>query len=299
MPRKQSYESHPDVQRWLLDQAREHDLENETFGSRFLAARRDGDWIMSSLAVFYQQQLILDVVRQASSGKEATVYCCIAHPETGADLLAAKIYRPRMFRSLRNDSIYREHRAQRDERGRKVHDRRGRRAATSDSARGRKLQVESWIREEYAIQQAAFAAGAAVPRPVAQIGNAVLMEYIGDHEDPAPRLSDIRLDREEAQPLFVSLMRDIELLLGCHVIHGDLSAYNILYFQGDAIVIDFAQAVDPRYGEASYTLLARDVERVCRYFARYGVEADAAGIAADLWVRYQLGELAPPLAVEE
>ena len=40
------------------------------------------------------------------SGKEATVYCCQAHPSTGAKLLAAKVYRSRNNRSFKNDVIY-------------------------------------------------------------------------------------------------------------------------------------------------------------------------------------------------
>ena len=40
-----------------------------------------------------------------------------------------------------------------------------------------------------------------------------------------------------------------------------------------------------------YALLARDIERVCRYFTRYGVESEAEAIASDLWDRYLRGEL--------
>ena len=35
--------------------------------------------------------------------------------------------------------------------------------------------------------------GADVPKPYAQVGNAVLMEYLGDLEEPAPRLDSVRL----------------------------------------------------------------------------------------------------------
>jgi catechol 2,3-dioxygenase-like lactoylglutathione lyase family enzyme len=45
---------------------------------------------------------ILDVLRRVKGGKEANVYCCRTHPSTGVDLLAAKLYRPRMFRNLRS-----------------------------------------------------------------------------------------------------------------------------------------------------------------------------------------------------
>ncbi len=53
------------------------------------------------------------------------------------------------------------------------------------------------------------------------------------------------------------------------------------------ILIDFAQVVDPQQNPAVFPLLVRDIERVCRYFARYGVVADAVDLAKDMWTRYQ------------
>jgi RIO kinase 1 len=293
--KKQSYESNADVQRWLRRQAAEHDGADARFEPTFLASRRDSDWILSSLAVFHQQRLIVDVIAQASSGKEATVYCCVAHPDTGAALLAAKVYRPRMFRSLRNDAIYRDSRAQLDEHGRGGNDRRRRRSANARSERGRELQVTSWITHEYHVQHELHAAGAAVPRAWSHIGNAILMDWVGDEDGPAPRLSDVALEPEEARPLFDTLIDNIACFLAHHRIHGDLSPYNILYHGGEVTVIDFAQAVDLRHSPHIYPLLERDVERVCRFFQRYGVTANAQEIAADLWTRYTLGELAEPV----
>src|SRR5437867_2888779 len=121
---KQSYESNADVQRWLQEQALDATGAKGPFNPTLLAGRRDRDWILSSLAHFYEQDLIADVIQVAKSGKEATVYCCTSAPAVGLDYLAAKVYRPRMFRSLKNDAIYRESREQHDERGRVVRDRR-------------------------------------------------------------------------------------------------------------------------------------------------------------------------------
>src|SRR5205085_1480963 len=96
-----------------------------------------------------------------------------------------------------------------------------------------------------------------VPRPFAQVGNAVLMEYIGAIDEPAPRLIEVELPQEEAQPLFDCIMRNIELALIHGRIHGDLSAYNVLYWQGAVILIDFAQAVDPYHNSDVFSLFAR------------------------------------------
>ena len=58
-----------------------------------------------------EQGLITDVVAIVKGGKEASVYRCQAHPATGMKWLAAKVYRPRKFRNLRNDKMYRQGRA--------------------------------------------------------------------------------------------------------------------------------------------------------------------------------------------
>ena len=288
--KKTSYESSSEVQRWLHVQTYEESEEQPqkpAFNPSLLASKRDAPWILSSLRPFYDQQLITDVLHEAHSGKEATVYCCAAHPATGVEFLAAKIYRPRMFRSLRNDAVYRYSRVQRDEQGQAEHgnSRRGS-AATRKTERGRAAQVASWIDYEYQTQRMLYAHGANVPRTFAQIGNAVLMEYIGALNDPAPRLGGVALDEEEAPALFECVLRNIELSLTHGRIHGDLSAYNILYWQGAVTLIDFAQAVDPYHNSDVFSLFMRDIERTCQYFARYGVKRDARQLAREMWTRH-------------
>ena len=256
---KESYEGHAEVQRWLKEQALvEDDSVKPKFNPAFLASRRDGPWILSSLAHFYEEDLITDVLHVARSGKEASVYCCAAHPATGAAYLAAKVYRPRMFRSLKNDAIYRQSRLQHDREGRIV--RNMRRFDTGN--KGRALQVKSWIEYEYETQRLLHESGADVPRPLSHIGNAMLMEYIGDVDDPAPLLKEMKLARDEARSLFDCILRNIALFLACNRIHGDLSEFNILYWQETVSIIDFAQAVDPRQNPAVFPLLLRDV-RAC------------------------------------
>jgi RIO kinase 1 len=288
---KTSYEASEQVQRWLREQAAERIGAKPPFTPTFLAHQRDRLWVLSSLERFYEEDLISDVLHAVKSGKEATVYCCAADPRTGEDYLAAKVYRPRMFRGLKNDAVYRQSRAQLDAEGHEVrNDRRWK--AHQRSGRGRGERVASWITHEFLTQQRLYEAGADVPRPLSHVGNGVLMAFVGDTDgQAAPLLREAELAAEEAQAIFARILRNIELFLACDRIHGDLSAYNILYQDGEIAIIDFAQALDPRYNPEVYPLLARDVERVCRHFARYGVAADAHAIASDLWARYLSGDL--------
>jgi len=294
IPRNQkaSYEANADVQRWLREQEAERAGTKPPFNPSFLAHQRDRPWILSSLETFYEDDLITDVLAMVKSGKEATVYCCAAHPSTGLEYVAAKVYRPRMFRSLRNDAVYRASRPQVDAKGREGRGAKRWNATAKETERGRAAKINAWIRYEYETQRLLYDAGADAPRPLAQSGNAVLMEYIGGEPGtPAPLLREVTLGREEATPLFERMMRNIELWLTCDRVHGDLSAYNMLYWDGAITIIDFAQAVDPRYNPAVGDLLARDIARVCQYFARFGVKVDAAALASDLWLRYLRAEL--------
>src|SRR5690349_20857502 len=71
------------------------------FETTYQPARYEKVWLLSSLRSFYDEHLITDVQAQVKGGKEASVYRCAADSSTGAEMLAAKVYRPRMFRNLR------------------------------------------------------------------------------------------------------------------------------------------------------------------------------------------------------
>jgi RIO kinase 1 len=250
----------------------------------YTGTRSQRQWLAQNLEPFVEGQWISDILYTVKSGKEATVYCCAAHPRSGTDLLAAKVYRPYRARAMRNDALYREGRAVRDDRGRVIRGERQRRAA-SKSARGRQLQMTSWIEHEYETLCFLHDAGVDVPAPYAQVGHAILMEYLGHEERPAPMLSRVRLAPNEAGPLFERLMAGVELMLACGWVHADLSPFNVLYWQGEATIIDLPQAVDVYRNPSAYYLLQRDVDRLCRYFQQWGVACAPFTLALEIWER--------------
>ena len=69
-------------------------------------------------------------------------------------------------------------------------------------------------------------------------------------------------------------------------VHGDLSAFNILYWEGEIKLIDFPQVVDIQANRSARAVLNRDVERVCQYFGRYGIRQNPNQLAEELWERY-------------
>jgi RIO kinase 1 len=252
----------------------------------YKASRHERQWIVESLGNFYDMQWLTDVVRLVKGGKEASVYQCAADPQIVADFIAAKIYRPRMFRSLKNDYLYREGRANLDEAGLVILDHGMEHAMRVKTAYGLKLLHTSWVEHEFKTLELLHAAGADVPQPYAAGDNAILMEYLGGEGMAAPSLSQLELERGEAQRVFERVVWNIDLMLSHDRIHGDLSAYNILYWEGEITLIDFPQAVSPDENRNALGIFQRDVQRVCEYFADQGVRCNPRKLAQDLWTAH-------------
>jgi RIO kinase 1 len=245
-------------------------------------------WILNYLEEFYHAQLITDVLGKGKGGKEANVYCCAAHPSTGMHLIAAKLYRPRMMRNLRNDARYRQGRDIRDESGKVTRRSREIRAITNNTRFGQVLRHISWLETEFQALKTLSAAGADVPQPLARGDNVILMEFAGEKGLPAPTLTETTLSRAEAKRVFGRMVENLEIMLAHHCVHADLSAYNVLYWDGEFKIIDFPQAVDPRRNPDASDLFTRDVTRICQYFQRYGLGNDPLALAGEMWERYAL-----------
>ena len=281
-----------------------HDGESEpatvsAFAPTFGSSRYERIWILNYLGPFYDKGEIADVLRRVKGGKEANVYCCSGGPKATLELIAAKVYRPRQFRNLRNDSLYRQ--------GREVIGHAGNRSvmivrcalSARGRARARRCSTSPGWRTSSLRSSCCALAGVPVPQPVAFADNTILMEYIGELPAPAPALHSVTLSRPEAARLFDRLTADVERMLACGLVHADLSAFNVLYWRGDYRIIDFPQAVSPSTHPSAHWLFERDVTRLCQYFERYGIACAARRLAAEIWERVAPEDLVtPPVAVD-
>ncbi len=259
----------------------QHDLA-EAFHPTFTGGRQEKAWILDSLRSFYVDEWFNDVLYRVKGGKEATVYCLRAHPSTGHELIAAKIFRPRMFRAMKNDSLYKTGRLIVSREG-NYPDSRTARALKKRSRYGRALDASSWCAHEVQTLDTLWSAGADVPRVLTHSENAILMEYIGDERQAAPTLQGVTLDEDEATRALDRLLRNVLTMLSCFVVHADLSPYNVLYWNDEVRVIDMPQAVDALRHPQAYELFARDVDRLVAYFGRQGLVIDSGSLALDLW----------------
>lgn len=234
---------------------------------------------------FLDEGLITRIIRPIKSGKEADVYLCSGAPHlTGGDsLVVAKIHRDRTHRSFADDARYLE--------GRYRKETSEVRAMERKSRVGRVFSHAAWAWHEWETMNTLHAAGVHVPRPIAVAETGLLMSYVGEEEAAAPRLREVRLTGAEATQAFDRLLRDIRLMLMANVVHADLSAFNVLWWEDEPIIIDLPQAVDARFNNNAPDLLRRDVCNLASYFNRSGLTLEGEQIAADMWTAWEFADL--------
>ncbi|MEK6224840.1 MAG: RIO1 family regulatory kinase/ATPase [Chloroflexota bacterium] len=200
------------------------------------------------------------------AGKESEVYLVSRTGPTRTCLMAEKRFKPRLQRAFRNDYLYAgvwgEGTYRED------------RAIKKRTRFGQEFLQTKWMAHEWETLGRLHDAGVTVPPPVEQIENGYRMAFIGDGDSAAPRLADVELDVVTARRVWRELQRDIQRVLDLDLVHGDLSAFNILWWHERPVIIDFSQAVDAVMHPAARELLRRDVDRTAAYFRRQGVAID-------------------------
>jgi RIO kinase 1 len=132
--------------------------------------------------------------------------------------------------------------------------------------------IVAWTRKEFANLQRAAAAGVRVPDPIAVQRNVLVMELIGEEDDHAPRLEEVHVENPEtAYEVVREYMRRLH---AAGLVHGDLSEYNIVVYEGELCVIDVGQAVTVHHPNAD-EFLHRDCRNVAGFFGRKGVDTQA------------------------
>ena len=175
---------------------------------------------------------------------------------------------------FRNDARYRQ--------GRRTGSTRTDKAIAAGTRTGMMFRARQWVETEFDVLGRLWEAGAAVPYPVQRLGRELMLEYLGDESGAAPRLVNVRPTRSELEDLYRQLIDLLDDLARCGVVHGDLSPYNLLVWQGRLCAIDFPQAVDPIANPDGIALLERDVLNTTTWFAKQGVNTDASELLGRL-----------------
>jgi len=235
-----------------------------------------------SLQALIDDGAIDEVLRPLKSGKEAAVYVV----RSGDDVRCAKVYKDMAQRSFQQRVQYQE--------GRKVRGSREARAVGKASKYGRKQQEAAWKNTEVEALYQLRAAGVRVPEPYGYFHGVLVMELVTDADGfAAPRLGEIELSAEQARAFHQTLVRQVVLMLCCGMIHGDLSAYNVLVGPDGPIVIDFPQVVSATGNNAARAMLLRDVNNLTASLGRWAPELLDTWYGEEMWALFQAGALQP------
>jgi RIO kinase 1 len=223
------------------------------------------------------------------SGKEAQIDLIERSNLDGQTcLLARKRYLPRKVSqkgqlealgvqrasTFRHDVEYRE--------GRQFRKTRDRRAVERMTSYGKKLLQSRWTGHEHDVVADLWKSGLAVPYPVSYCDDVFTLQYLGDADGAAPQLAGARLDRDGLAEAAEQLVAGLEAMVAAGWAHGDLSAYNLLWWRDRLWFIDFPQAVDLAANPQGLDYLHRDVLNITRWFDRHGHRLDGEELFAQL-----------------
>lgn len=197
-------------------------------------------------------------------------------------VLVAKRYRGAEHRLFRRHSAYTE--------GRRGRNSRDARALARRSEYGRQVDAQAWAYAEWEALKRLWQLGVPVPYPVQIDGLEIVMEFIRDADgEAADRLARYRGSPDDLAGLWQQLTEAMRTMVRAGLVHGDLSAYNILIARGERprlVIIDVPQLVDLIANPNGFDLLHRDCVNVADWFVRRGLEVSAEDLFAGL-----LGEL--------
>jgi RIO kinase 1 len=129
--------------------------------------------------------------------------------------------------------------------------------------------VFAWTKKEFASLRKLKEAGVPVPMPLAAKENVLIMEFVGEKGEAAPRLKDAHV--KNSQKFYKNVVEAIAGMLNAKLIHGDLSEYNILVKGDQPILIDCGQTIPTIHPNAK-KFFERDIKNMLKVFHRMGMK---------------------------
>lgn len=137
--------------------------------------------------------------------------------------------------------------------------------------------VKLWAEKEMRNLRRIYAAGIPCPEPVHLRLHVLVMGFVGNSKGrAAPRLKDVEFNVPEPESRwrahYMELLGYMRVMYHtCHLVHADLSEYNILYHKDKLYIIDVSQSVEHDHPR-SLEFLRMDIKNVNDFFRRKGVD---------------------------
>lgn len=197
--------------------------------------------------------LIQEINGCISTGKEANVYHAVS--KNGADEYAIKIYKTSILVFKDRDKYV-------------SGEFRFRHGYCKHNPR---KMVRTWAEKEMRNYLRMRNAGVPVPEPILLRSHVLVMRFCGRDGWPAPKLKDVELSTSKARELY----RDCVVIMWriynqCRLVHADLSEFNILFQDGQLVIIDVSQAVEHDHPHA-FDFLRKDCTNISEFFRKKSV----------------------------
>ncbi|GJJ70278.1 RIO kinase 1 [Entomortierella parvispora] len=133
--------------------------------------------------------------------------------------------------------------------------------------------VKIWAEKEMRNLKRIHQAGIPCPEPLVLRMHVLVMGFLGDKNGWAyPRLKDAQIDADRYPALYFQLVKYMRIMYQtCHLVHADLSEYNILYHSRTLYIIDVSQSVEHDHPHA-FNFLRMDITNVSDYFRKKRVD---------------------------
>jgi len=129
--------------------------------------------------------------------------------------------------------------------------------------------IKVWTRKEFRNLEDFTKARIRVPLPIAAMRNCLVMEFVGQNGESAPRAKDKPFADPAKQ--YEIVCEYMAKMVSAKVVHSDLSEYNILNNDEELVIIDVGQAVSTLHPKAQ-EFFERDVLNMSKWFAKQGVD---------------------------
>ncbi|XP_011189563.2 serine/threonine-protein kinase RIO3 [Zeugodacus cucurbitae] len=139
------------------------------------------------------------------------------------------------------------------------------------SKQNNRVIINMWAEKEMHNIMRMQSVGINCPDVVVLKKHVLVMSFIGDNHNAAPKLKDARLSQSELSCAYEEIVAAMHKLYNeAKLVHADLSEYNILWYDDKCWFIDVAQSVEPEHPSA-LEFLMRDCGNIINFFEKRGL----------------------------
>ncbi|GLB06829.1 protein kinase rio1 [Aspergillus tubingensis] len=209
------------------------------------------------------REIVSEIHGCLSTGKEANVYYSISYPDNEETPLhrAIKVYKTSILVFKDRDKYV-------------TGEFRFRQGYSKSNNRA---MVKLWAEKEMRNLRRIYAAGIPCPEPIHLRLHVLVMGFVGSSKGvAAPRLKDVEFNIPDPdakwREIYMELLGYMRVMYQtCHLVHADLSEYNMLYHKNKLHIIDVSQSVEHDHPR-SLEFLRMDIKNISDFFRRKNVD---------------------------